>query len=82
MDEDCDLNETMAYEEHEDVSQLKLLAASIFFVEAVVGTLLPMILGTISNYKMWLTVLNCFSGGVFLAAGGSAWVCLTLNQIF
>lgn len=77
LDENCVLSEEeIAPEENENVDQLKIIAAAVFFAEAVIGTVLPMVLGT--NYSIWMTILNCFSGGVFLTAGMTLGVSLIL----
>lgn len=48
----------------------KLGAAALFFVEALVGMLLPVLLTAPSSSRQWaLSLLNCFAGGVFLSAG-------------
>ncbi len=46
-------------------------AALLLFAECIIGMLMPLLLGAPSVFRQWsLSVLNCFAGGVFLAAGG------------
>lgn len=45
-------------------------AALVLFLEAVAGMYLPLALRRLPHHQWWLSLLNCFSGGIFLAAGG------------
>lgn len=48
----------------------KASAAGALFVESLMGIAIPLVLQSLSgNAQWWLSLLNCFSGGVFLAAG-------------
>ncbi|GFR47458.1 hypothetical protein Agub_g9184 [Astrephomene gubernaculifera] len=48
---------------------LKGWAAAALLVEAVAGMYLPLLLQRLRSPQWWLSLLNCFSGGIFLAAG-------------
>eukprot|EP00198_Chlamydomonas_reinhardtii_P004193 XP_001693529.1 ZIP family transporter [Chlamydomonas reinhardtii] len=49
--------------------ELKAVAALVLFLEAVAGMYLPLALRRLPHHQWWLSLLNCFSGGIFLAAG-------------
>ena len=38
-------------------------------LEALLGIYIPILLRAVPGYEWWLALLNCFSGGVFVAAG-------------
>lgn len=48
---------------------LRAAAAVGLGAEALLGVLIPLWLRSVEGYSWWLSLLNCFSGGVFLAAG-------------
>ncbi|EFJ49683.1 hypothetical protein VOLCADRAFT_89649 [Volvox carteri f. nagariensis] len=48
---------------------LKGLVALVLFLEAVAGMYLPLLLQRLQSPQWWLSLLNCFSGGIFLSAG-------------
>ncbi|GLI61957.1 hypothetical protein VaNZ11_004520 [Volvox africanus] len=48
---------------------VKGLAALALFLEAVAGMYLPLLLQRLQSPQWWLSLLNCFSGGIFLSAG-------------
>ncbi len=48
---------------------LRLVAGAALLVEAVAGMYLPAALQVLRSPQWYLSLLNCFSGGVFLAAG-------------
>jgi hypothetical protein len=49
--------------------QLRGLVAVGLGLEALLGICIPMLLRSVTGYEWWLSLLNCFSGGVFVAAG-------------
>lgn len=48
---------------------LRLVAGAALLAEAVAGMYLPAALQVLRSPQWYLSLLNCFSGGVFLAAG-------------
>jgi hypothetical protein len=48
---------------------VKSAAAAALFLESLVGIAIPLALRATPLAQWWLSLLNCFSGGVFLAAG-------------
>lgn len=75
LDESCSLSEGAAagaYHEHVNApvtGMLRLVAALALFFEGLAGVYIPVLLKSFEGYEWWLSLLNCFSGGVFLAAG-------------
>ncbi|KAF6258712.1 Zinc/iron permease [Scenedesmus sp. NREL 46B-D3] len=76
LDESCSLSDgpSAAGGLHETVntpvtSMLRLGAALALFLEGLAGVYIPVLLKSFQGYEWWLSLLNCFSGGVFLAAG-------------
>ncbi|GMH42532.1 hypothetical protein BSKO_10451 [Bryopsis sp. KO-2023] len=55
--------------EEESTELLKVVAAVVLFVEAIIGALVPFVVGRFEQFKVWLSILNSFSGGIFLSAG-------------
>lgn len=51
------------------IAELKIIAAVALFVEALAGCYFPFLFKKLETYQWWLSLLNCFSGGVFLTAG-------------
>ncbi|GBF94825.1 zinc permease [Raphidocelis subcapitata] len=49
--------------------QLRALVAVALGLEALLGIYIPILLRAVPGYEWWLSLLNCFSGGVFVAAG-------------
>ncbi|GIL51325.1 hypothetical protein Vafri_7338 [Volvox africanus] len=56
-------------EEAQASLSVKGLAALALFLEAVAGMYLPLLLQRLRSPQWWLSLLNCFSGGIFLSAG-------------
>lgn len=48
---------------------LKALISAAMFVEMMIGTVLPLFVLKFKRYHLYLALLNCFSGGVFLSTG-------------
>jgi len=51
-------------------TQLRTIVAIGLGLEALLGIYIPIMLRSVAGYEWWLSLLNCFSGGVFVAAGG------------
>ncbi|KAI8462728.1 MAG: ZIP zinc transporter-domain-containing protein [Monoraphidium minutum] len=49
--------------------QLRAAVAAGLAAEALIGIYIPILLRSVAGYQWWLSLLNCFSGGVFVAAG-------------
>jgi hypothetical protein len=49
--------------------QLRAVVAVGLGLEALLGIYIPILLRSVAGYEWWLSLLNCFSGGVFVAAG-------------
>ncbi|GMH45871.1 hypothetical protein BSKO_13834 [Bryopsis sp. KO-2023] len=56
-------------DENEGVGTLKLIIAIVFFIEAILGTVIVLVTGYSGKFKTALGVMNSFAGGVFLATG-------------
>ena len=48
---------------------LRAIVAFGLFIEALLGIYIPVWMKSLDSYEWWLSLLNCFSGGVFLSAG-------------
>ena len=60
---------------HQNTHVLKWVFAAIIFAESFIGILLPILLrwrGSVFQSPAFLSLLNCFAGGVFVALGEQA----------
>ncbi|KXZ49333.1 hypothetical protein GPECTOR_22g927 [Gonium pectorale] len=57
------------YDDDSATLSLKGWAALVLLLEAAAGMYLPLLLQRLRSPQWWLSLLNCFSGGIFLAAG-------------
>eukprot|EP00775_Hariotina_reticulata_P010088 gene10088-10243_t len=48
---------------------LRIGSAVALFLEALAGVYIPVLLTGVEGYEWWLSLLNCFSGGIFLTTG-------------
>lgn len=48
---------------------LKIIAAVVLFLEVIVGGLVPVIVGRFEKLNVLHSLLNTFSGGIFMGAG-------------
>lgn len=72
MEEKCNLVSTLSSEKRSNQRELKTLkglSATVLLVEAVVGALVPMAIGHFDRMERWISLLNCFTGGVLIATG-------------
>lgn len=56
-------------DEDESALKIKVIALVILFLESIVGSMVPIVLGTFSGFDHLLSSLNCFAGGTLLATG-------------
>lgn len=85
MDDECTLSSEVEDDDDDDNSSqlaLKIIAAAVFFVEVIVGGMVPLIVGHFEKLTTWLSLLNSFSGGIFMGAGKHCHTCPTLQLVF
>lgn len=56
-------------DEENSLLALKIIAAAVFFLEVMVGGMVPLIVGHFEKLGTWISLLNSFSGGIFMGAG-------------
>lgn len=80
LDDECELSSTLEADDEDDGSHiaLKIIAAAVFFVEVIVGGMVPLIVGHFEKLATWLSLLNSFSGGIFMGAGKYCYRCLII----
>lgn len=79
LDDECsfaDIHEDVK-ESKADVMNIKIIAAVVLFIEVIVGGMVPIIVGSFEKLHIWHSLLNTFSGGIFLGAGELLFVYFT-----
>ncbi|GMH45237.1 hypothetical protein BSKO_13194 [Bryopsis sp. KO-2023] len=72
LESGCELKSDVHGDDHDgedNVRGLKLVAAAVLLAEAIVGAMVPLVVGHFKKFNFWLSILNSFAGGVFLSTG-------------
>lgn len=71
LDDECSFSEVHEElkESKANVAHIKIIASVVLFLEVIVGGMIPIVVGMSEKLHIWHSLLNTFSGGVFLGAG-------------
>ena len=56
-------------DEDDDTMHIKIIALVVLFMESIIGSMVPVSVGSFKGFKEVLSLLNCFAGGILMSTG-------------